>query len=118
MFNGLFNGLFGNSEANKAPDAQTRLEQRYIDALRRSSMGEAQQLEQARAQQQHLAARNAGSGGLGRRWPVVREFITIERSDYDELKRLHHWCKNTYPEVYEEWCAMRDLERFSKDEST
>ena len=127
MFNGLFNGLFGQGKAQQSSDVQTQLEQRYIDALKRSAMSEAQRyqamLEQAGAQQAMMngstsgSAYTQGSGGLVQGYQAARDFITLERSEYDELKHLHHWCKNTHPEVYEEWCAMQDLERVSKDES-
>ena len=140
MFDGLFNGLFGNGEANKAADVHKQLESCYIDALRRASMSEAQQyqamLEQVRAQQDMMnggtqsiqsaqayqAARNAGSGGLGgaaNPWATaLGDIITVTKSKYDELEHLHHWCKNTHPEVYEEWRAMQDLKEASEDEST
>ena len=134
MFDGLFNGLLGQGKVQQSSDVQTQLEQRYIDALKRSSMGEAQyyqhMLEQERAQQNYQTqlggsggyAYTHGSGRLGGAsdpWAhASRDIVTIKKSVYDELRHLHHWCKNTHPEVYEEWCAMRDLERVSKDEST
>ena len=119
MFDGLFNGLFRsnrNSGYNKIVE-QIKSEQAevqkqfYSTDLNMLTAAQAQILNQQKAMMNQLGSHWAQA------YQVNGEMVAIRRSEYIELRHLHYWCKNTHPEIYEEWCAMRDLERVSKDES-
>lgn len=118
MFGDLFNGLFGSSKASKSSDIQTQLEQQqYLHGAEQqlSEMSVEAYYQKMLAQRQAMMNQGMGSGGLSQ---VVREFITIGKSEYDELTSLSNWCQSVHPEVYEEWRAMQDLKKASEDEST
>ena len=115
MFGDLFNGLFGYSKDQtkweQLPDARD-------EAIRQSQMGAATYYQQMWAQQQAMMDRGMMSQVTASNSGLSSSVKIITRGEYAELTSLSTWCQSVHPEVYEEWCAMRDLERVSKDEST